>query len=155
MLKKLIHKLFSPIIKEMVAQEIEQLLACEPPKLDELRISYVKSGNKMTGWQALEGDPIEISLCVSYIDINGLEDFRSYKITDVAHLRIVLLKFKPIHDLFTGVSLHIKPKGSTKSIVENLIKTSYYGDRQYNTLELPKIFNPVIAWIDERPELLV
>lgn len=155
MFKKVIHKIFSPLIQPIVAQEIERLLLCEPPKLNELKIAYIKSGKKITGWQALENDPTEISLCITYIDINGLEDFKVYNIVDVAHLRAVLLNFKPFYDLFVNVGLHIKPKGSSKSIIENFLKNNSCDGKHYHVSELPKIFNPVIAWIDERPELLV
>jgi hypothetical protein len=152
MLKKLLLKLIQPLIRDAVASEISRIIECEPPKLQAIKIGYIKSGNKLTVWEALENDPIEISLCVSWIDTNGLEEFKIYKSKDLAEFKHVMNTLTPRHKLFNSVSLHVQPQGSTKSIIQNLHGG---GDRHYNSADLPIAFKPVIEWIDKRPELLV
>ena len=153
MIEWLLKKIFAGIIREAVNKEIEYLLYCNSPKLDELKISYVRAGGKLTCWQALQNDPVEISLCITWIDDNGLEDFTSYRIVDLADLRNKLITFKPKFKYFNSLGLHVKPRGSSKSIVESLIRSSY--DGHYSSDELNKAFVPLIKWIDERPELLI
>ena len=152
MLKKLLLKLFEPIIKEAVANEISKIIECEPPKLQAIKIGYIKAGNKLTVWEALENDPIEISLCISWIDTNGLEDFKIYKSKDLSEFKHVMMSLQPRHAMFSSVSLHVQPQGSTKSIIQNLHGSS---DRHYSSNDLPIAFLPVIQWINKRPELLV
>jgi hypothetical protein len=90
--KKVLVWLFSPIIGEAVKQELERLLAVEPAKLKELKISYARiSRNKMTVWEAMDNYPHEISLCVNWIDKNGLEEFKCYNSKDLSTFKHTLV----------------------------------------------------------------
>lgn len=152
MLKKLLLKLVRPLIEEAVHDEISKIVRCDPPKLQAIKIGYIKAGNKLTVWEALENDPTDISLCVNWIDTNGLEDFKMYKARDLAEFKYVMMSLQPRHAMFSSVSLHVQPQGSTKSIIQNLHGSS---DRHYSSNDLPIAFLPVIQWINQRPELLV
>lgn len=152
MLKRLLLKLIRPLIEEAVEIEIARIIRCDPPKLQSIKIGYIKSGKKLSVWEVLENNPIEISLCVSWIDANGLEDFKIYKSKDLSELKRLLMTLHPHHLLFNSVSLHVQPQGSTKSVIQNLLGG---GDRHYSSTDLPVLFHPLIKWIDERPELLV
>ena len=154
MFNKLVNFLFGSLIREAVQKELEYMMYCSSPKLDQIKIAYIRSGVKLTAWQALENNPTEICLCITWIDVNGLEDFTTYRVKDVSELRHTLLNIKSKHNYFSHVGLHVQPIGSTKSIIESIVSNAM-SDKQYKAEELQKVFIPIIKWIDERPELLV
>jgi hypothetical protein len=149
--KKLIIWILTPLFREIISQEVQRIIHVDPPKLKELRIANIQKGNKLTVWDALMSSPIEITLCVNWVDTNGLEDFKCYRCADVSTLRSVLYKLPIAHNKFNSVSLHVVPHGSTKSIIENLVAS----DRHLLSSDLPKLTKPLIKWIEDRPELLI
>lgn len=149
--KKIIIKLLSPVIREIVEMEVQRIIHVEPPKLKEIKIASIQKGSKITVWDALVNDPSQISFCVTWIDTNGLEDFRSYRCKDVSELRHLLDNVPKPFNKFSSISLHVVPIGSTKSIIETLVD----GGHHMPTNEMNKLTIPLIKWIDQRPELLI
>ena len=152
MIKKFLVKLIKPLIEQAVADEIGRIIRCDPPQLQAIKIGYIKSGNKLTVWEVLENNPAEICLCVDWVDTNGLEEFKMYKANDLAEFKHVIQTLQPRHALFKSISLHVRPPGSTKSVIQNLHSNS---DRHFSSKDLSVAFAPIIKWINERPELLV
>jgi len=150
--KKFLIWLFSPLISEIVKQELERLMKVDPPKLKELKISYAKISRKMTVWEAMDNYPHEISLCVNWIDTNGLEEFKCYTAKDLASFKHNLQNLKNLHKQFESVSLHVKPNGSSSSIIERLTNSR---DKHYDADQLNMITVPLIDWINKRPEMLI
>lgn len=151
--KKFLVWLLSPIIGEAVKLELARLMAIEPAKLKELKISYARiSRNKMTVWQAMDNYPNEISLCVNWIDKNGLEEFKCYTGRDLATFKHVLQNLKYPYKEFESVSLHVKPNGSSSSIIERLTTSR---DSVYESNQLINITKPLLEWINQRPEMLI
>lgn len=150
--KKFVVWLLSPIIGEMIKQELDRLMHVDPPKLRELKVSYAATSRKMTVWQAMDNYPREISLCIGWVDKNGLEDFKSYNSKDLSGFKHVLQNLTYLHEKFESVSLHVKPNGSSSSIIERLTKTN---DKHYAADQLQLLTKPLIEWIDERPEMLI
>ena len=151
--KKFIVWLFSPIIGEAVKQELARLLSVEPAKLKELKISYARiSRNKMTVWEAMDNYPHEITLCINWIDGNGLEEFKCYTGKDLATFKHVLQNLRYLHKEFESISLHVKPNGSNSSIIERLVTGR---DSRYESNQIINITKPLIEWINQRPEMLI
>lgn len=151
--KKFLVWLLSPIIGEAVKLELSRLMATEPAKLKELKISYARiSRNKMTVWEAMDNYPNEISLCVNWIDKNGLEEFKCYTGRDLATFKHVLQNLKYPYKEFESVSLHVKPNGSSSSIIERLTTSR---DSVYESNQLINITKPLLEWINQRPEMLI
>lgn len=151
--KKFLVWLLSPIIGEAVKLELARLMAIEPAKLKELKISYARiSRNKMTVWEAMDNYPNEISLCVNWIDKNGLEEFKCYTGRDLATFKHVLQNLKYPYKEFESVSLHVKPNGSSSSIIERLTTSR---DSVYESNQLINITKPLLEWINQRPEMLI
>lgn len=151
--KKFLVWLLSPIVGEIVKQELARLMKVDPPKLKELKISYARiSRSKMTVWEAMENYPNEISLCVNWIDNNGLEEFKCYTAKDLATFKHILQNLKYPYKEFESVSLHVKPNGSSSSIIERL--TSGH-DSHYQSDQLNSLIVPLVDWINKRPEMLI
>lgn len=106
----------------------------------------------MSVWEAMDNYPREISLCVNWIDDNGLDDFKSYNANDLATFKHTLQNIRSKYTAFDSVTLHVKPNGSSSSIIERLTKTT---DKHYNTDQLKNIIIPLIDWINKRPEMLI
>ena len=147
---ELLLKPLKPLVDKLVQEKINEMLTEKPNLLKEIKIISVKNGKKLNVWEALE-IAIEISFCVGYVDKNGLDDFESYRYNDLASFRQGLKKFKPLHDRFSSASLHVKPEGSTEAIIENLIDWK----KIYPSTEMNKIIDPLIKWIEAKPELLI
>jgi hypothetical protein len=150
--KKFLVWLFSPIVGEIVKQELTRLMKVDPPKLKELKISYARISRKMTVWDAMDNYPHEISLCVNWIDNNGLEEFKCYTGKDLATFKHILQNLKYPYKEFESVSLHVKPNGSNSSIIERLTTGR---DSRYESNQLINITKPLIEWINLRPEMLI
>lgn len=150
--KKFLVWLFSPLIGDIVKQELTRLMKVDPPKLKALKISYAKASRKMTVWEAMDNYPHDISLCVNWIDKNGLEEFKSYTGKDLASFKHTLQNLKYPYVEFESVSLHVRPNGSNSSIVERL---STSRDSRYEANQLINITKPLIEWINQRPEMLI
>lgn len=151
--KKFLVWLFSPLVGEMVKQELTRLMKVDPPKLKELKISYARiSRSKMTVWDAMDNYPHEITLCINWIDNNGLEEFKCYNAKDLATFKHGLQNLRYLHKEFESVSLHVKPNGSTSSIIERLTMSR---DSRYEANQLINITKPLIEWINQRPEMLI
>lgn len=151
--KKFTVWLLSPIIGEAVKKELARLMVVEPAKIKELKISYARiSRSKMTVWEAMDNYPHEISLCINWIDKNGLEEFKCYTGKDLATFKHVLQNLKYPYKEFESVSLHVKPNGSNSSIIERLTTSR---DSRYDANQLINITRPLVEWINERPEMLI
>jgi hypothetical protein len=150
--KKALVWLLSPLVGEMVKQELTRLMTVDSPKLKELKISYARISRKMTVWEAMDNYPHEIALCINWIDKNDLEEFKCYTAKDLPAFKHTLQNLRYLHKEFESVSLHVKPNGSTASIIERLTTSR---DSRYEANQLINITKPLIEWIDERPEMLI
>ena len=158
-MKKFIAKLFKPlfeeIMKESLHQELEKLVAVDPPRIKRIKQSFVLSGRKPTVWEILDSGAASISLCIRWVDKHGLGDFTSYTANDIADLKHIMKTLKPREEMFSSVSIHVKPMGSSTSVIEHLVKNSPTNEKHYLSSDLKNVFEPTIEWIDERPELLI
>lgn len=145
----IIEKILKAIVDRLVEQRIQELIVNDTPKIAKLKIGV--SGKKVSGWDVIQNNPKEIKLCINCIDDNGFTYCTVYNADDVSQLRHLLDNFKPSWSQFTSCALHIKPVGSSSSIIESLVPSG----NLYESIEIYKICDGVMAWIDERPELLV
>lgn len=151
-MNRILRKILMPLVEELVQEKIDKLIKVEPPLLDEIKLSKVKSGKSLSIWEAIERDSSDITLCIRYSDNDGLEDFVCYEVIDLADLRFLLNNFTAKHELFSSVSLHVGSKKSTSTLIENIVQDR---DLVYSSSELSKVFKPLLDWINERPHLLI
>jgi len=150
---KLLNKLLRPLIKDLIAEEINNLIHTNPPKLKKLKLHQLrKKHDKLDVWDAFKMDVVSISLCVRYFDDNGLEEFSSSRVNDIPELKHLLKKFTPKYEKFESVSIHVKIKNSKEAIITNIV-TADKG--YYTSKDLPLVFEPIYEWFDENSEYLI
>jgi hypothetical protein len=151
MFKRLITKIVSNILDE----EIEKRLSVSGPVFKMLKMIHVKNGNKISVWEALSLNPSRISLCVNWVDENGLETFRSYSAVDVPSFMGIIKGGITLEQvLFDSVALHVKVLDSD-AICESLIPKCNPRNLRYNSSELVNIVKQLKEWIDKKEELLI
>lgn len=152
-ISRLLMPFIKDIVKEQVQQEFQKLSFVDQPKIR--KITRIRTGRKPNVWEILDGEFSYARICIVWIDKNGLDDPIMYNADDLAELKNVIETMKPREDLFSSVSIHAFPIGSSSFVMQTLIGASFREEEFYTSADLPKVFEPVIDWINERPELLI
>lgn len=112
----------------------------------------------MDALKILDDDISHILISIYYYNMNGDCDIICYEYDDIPSLMNGLKNFKYPYDHFINATLHVRPLESTLSNIRSLmICDLVITDNQYvyNVIELQKILEKILNWIDERPELLI
>jgi len=96
------------------------------------------------------------SFIVYYIDPkNSAECTKRYEFSELSELRNCLMNIEPEYDYYNGVTFtikfnHLMGEQRASDIIINSLNHTVY-----ESSELKNIINPLIAWMDKHPELLI
>jgi len=151
-MKKSLIKLIRPLVKSLLDEMLAEMLSDEPDLINDLKLSQHRKGKKLKVWDALLMDMSELCICVRYFDHHGIEDFRVHKCEPtMLSLKNAIVNFQPYRDKISEVSIHVRLKNSSATIIETIISTNHY----YTSDQLPQIFQPVLDWMQKYPELII
>lgn len=150
-MKRLIKYLFGDVIKDLVQERIDEMICFEPELVQRYKLGEMKKGNKLTVWEVLQMGFTSGCVCVDYHDQYNLKDFTVYNFETLEELREIIVNFNPKHSNFSSVSIHLTPRESAGTIIENIFRS----DNVYNTKEIQKVFEPIYQFFKKYPELCI
>lgn len=153
-MKKIFLKLFKPFLKDIILDILKD--ENSKPLIKEFKQMSIKSKNFSIYDMMETQDIVDISLMVEYIDYHtSANKTVYYKAENISDFREILKKFKAEYPYFTGVHLngHYNHAFGKQYVCDVILNTM--NKHIYKSEELHNIIEPILVWINKRPELLI